>query len=573
MADDPIATEQPKAETSSPEVLVREGETALADFANGLIEEATRGRREQAHEDDWKDWEDHFWGQMWPDNLPTFKPPIVENELQSLILTEVSDLSDARPTVFIQKNPQHPERDEAVERAFHATWQRHAVDQVIMQGSLHGMVFPLGFFTCLWNPTALQGLGDLVIQAKHPRQVLPDPDAMDDDRWRYVTIQDAMDLLDIRKMWPDQGWRVKPEAGYSLKLDQRAGTQQRSGWYQGPMYSQGGSQVAEGYAKARAVVNSIFIYDDALEEEIQETKDETGNVLSLSLVRRSKYPNGRLIQMANNVVLYDGPNPYWGRFPVVRVPMFPTLDTFWPPVSPFGSVLELQKAANKVESLKVENVLRLNAGLLIADADSGVDPNTFMNIPGQCILKKPGSDVHVQYPPPMPQDMVMMPEQLRYTMKLILGFPPSRVGMGARGNVSAELNETEISQSMSLSRLRGRLLHHSVQKLAEMILARMAQFYTTARGLAYVAPGGKWESVPWRPLDEPQGYSVHVDPASFTVRSKSMMQRLYLQLAKAGKIGTPDLLKMLEIPNAEEVGERMMKELALQAQAKENKKK
>jgi hypothetical protein len=79
--------------------------------------------------------------------------------------------------------------------------------------------------------------------------------------------------------------------------------------------------------------------------------------------------------------------------------------------------------------------------------------------------------------------------------------------------------------------------------------------------------GNKWEAVPWEPVTNPDAYAAHVDQSSFQVRSKTMMQRLYLTLAKLGKMPTEDLLKVLEIPDADEVAKRLKDELTLMAMA------
>jgi hypothetical protein len=149
-----------------------------------------------------------------------------------------------------------------------------------------------------------------------------------------------------------------------------------------------------------------------------------------------------------------------------------------------------------------------------------------------------------------------------------MGYPTSRTGAGTHGNIAAELAETEISQSMGLTRLRGRLLYQSVQKAVEMLFARMAQFYQTPRHLPYIQDG-RWRSVKWEPVAAPEAYAVHVDPASFQIRSKTMMQRIHLALAKMGKMPTGRLLNALEIPDAEKIAEELKQELTLMALAKQ----
>jgi hypothetical protein len=132
--------------------------------------------------------------------------------------------------------------------------------------------------------------------------------------------------------------------------------------------------------------------------------------------------------------------------------------------------------------------------------------------------------------------------------------------------VAAELAETEISQSMGMTRLRGRLLYQSVQSAVQMVFARMAQFYTTPRHLPYIE-GGDLKGIQWEPVARPQDYIVHVDPDTFNVQSQTMMQRLYLALAKMGKMPDARLFRALKIPDADVVAGELKEQMALQAAA------
>ena len=565
------APEQPQdtQDKPAPSVLARVGEAELSEWVDRLYVESERAKSEQAKTQKWDEWLNSYWGEIWDKELPTFKPPIVVNELQSLLLQEISDLTDSPPRIFVQSDATVKQREKEREKAIQAYWKREFVDLQVMLATLDAVIYPLGFVGVTYDPTADFGRGKLITKARSPMSVFPDPDCVDDDDWRYVILRDVMDLVAIRAIWPDHGWRVRPNDKWSIRdsnNNSQASTRGLGSQYSGPLYSgasAAGSRI-DGYIKARASVLSCFILDNSVEEEIVERVNEQAQT-TLVTVRKKKYPHGRLIQVAGDVVLYDGPNPYIRRFPLVRIGLQPSVHTFWPPVSILANVLELYKSANKLDSLVVENGIRLNAGMLVADTNSGLDPATFASIPGQLILKNPQSGLDVKYPPPMPPDMIQGGERLRNYARNVLGFPPSRIGSGNRGNVSPELTETEISQAMGLTRLRGRLLHNSVQKLVELIFSGMARFYQDSR-IFPNSRGDRWDPIQWSPVSSnPEKYVVHVDPASFQVRSRTMLQRLYFMLAKMGKMPNDELLDALEIPNAEEVGEKLNKQLQMEA--------
>jgi hypothetical protein len=549
----------------------RPGEARLAEWVETLYLDSEKAKDDQASTSNWEDWLNSYWGDLWDRDMPSFKPPIVVNELQSLLLQEVSDLTDSPPRIFVQADHRTPDRDKSREKAIQAYWKREFVDHQIMLATLDAAIFPMGFIGVTYDPAADFGRGRLITRARSPYSVFPDPDATDDDDWRYVVLRDVLDVVAIRDTWVDHGPRVMPDNKYSLKdNDSHSKTHAVTGLtgkYAGPMYAgTAGFTKVDGYVKARAAVLSCFILDGAVEEEIIERLNEQAEKTLVS-VKRKKYPHGRLIQVANGIVLYDGPNPYVRRFPLVRVSLQPTIHTFWPPASILSGVLELYKSANKLDSLVVESGIRLNSGMIVAGTNSGIDPATFTNIPGQIILKQPQSEFVVTYPNPMPADMVQAGERFRGYARTVMGFTPSRTGAGQRGNVSPELTETEISQAMGLTRLRGRLLHNSVQKLVEVIFAGMARFYQDSR-IFPNSRGDRWEPIQWKPVTgSPEDYIVHVDPASFQVRSKTMLQRLYFTLAKMNKITDGELLQALDIPNAEELSQELSTELKQKALA------
>ena len=541
----------------------RAGEAKLCEWLDGLFTEASQARKTDAKEDMWDDWNSGFWGEQWKSPMPSYKPPIVVNELKTLILTEVSDITDDPPKIFVTKDPIKGDRDKDAEEFMRAFWIKEQVDLQVMLAFLDSMIIPAGFLTCVWDPTRDFGKGNIVVSCRDPKSVYPDPDAVDDESWRYCFFEDFEDVVYIRKRWPIHGERVEPDSAYSSGIVDAKERRGSSGKYSGPMSGMDGSEGTE-FSKGRARILTLFIEDDETEDTTEEYEEEGEK--KLRVVERKKYPNGRMIQKAGNVILYDGPTIYSDRLvPCIRIIAQPSPHMFWPPESPLSGVLEVTRAANKMDSMVVENGIRLNVGERITD-DSSIDPKTEAAIPGSTRRIRPGSKYDIKYPPPMPADMINGGERFRGFTAKVLGFTPARIGSGTKGNVSAELTETEISQTMGLSRLRARLLHNSMQKLVSMMFARMAQFYTTDRMIPNIS-GGDFRPIKWKPISESDKYGAHVDPSSFQIKSKTMLQRLYLTLGKMGKIPDGTLLEILEIPDHKEVAKQLAQQLQLMAQA------
>lgn len=552
-----------------PEPLARPHESEICEWVESLRDDASRRRDEDASFREWDTWENQWWGkQMWPEGLPSWKAPVNINEMKMVLLSELSDLTDSKLRVFVQKSHDNGDRDQMVEDAIQALWARDFIDHTLMLAALDAIKFPCGFIRTLWNPTADKGRGAIEVRVVPPKNVYPDPDAPDETAMQYLIIQDDMDLVEIRRLWPDHGFRVKPDSRYKLS-DGAKGAGTGGVNYKGPLYAAGYGVGLEGYSKPRACVMTCFVKDPTIEDRLVDQGWNEDGTKKIERIRNYKYPNGRLIQIANGVVLYDNPNPY-PDWTLTRICLDPSPNQFWPKTSIVGAVVPNYQAANKLDSAVLENALRLNGGKIIMDANAGLDPGKMSNIPGEVWMKNPSANISIMYPPQMPPDMINAGERLRtMTTQKGLGHNPSRSGMAGAGNVAADLVETEISQSMGLTRLRGRMLFVSVQRLSEQIFARMAQFYTVSRSMPRINMDG-FSTVQWTPLEPSQrdAYSVHVDPASFQVRSKTMLQRLYLTLAKLGKIPNKQLLQMLEIPNADAVYEQWEKETALVAMSK-----
>lgn len=546
---------------------------------------AARAKRDIAGFDKFQDWLDLYSGKHYPDTMPSYRPPVVANELRTLVLSEASDLSDAGLRIYVMRDPQSRGRDEQAERALRAIWVRQQVDLKLVEAVVWYFITGVGFLRVLWDPDAYYGYGDVVVEALDPRVVLPDPDAPDDQKWLYVGLESVLDLAEIKRLFPTTSWKVKPDDQYSVKETHDVGSRYGTGYapagltpsypYAGPLADSSLLLHAyPGYKKARARVLSFFVRDDTLETVVEPLTDPDGKPLldengnqRFQEIRRLKYPGGRYIVGANGAILVDSPNPNpGGDFGILRVVLEPTLGRFWG-TGFTQQTGELQLSADKLLSSMVENAIRLNNGIVVVRGNTGVDWETFSGIPGQIVQLGRDGDFDIKYPNPMPPDMVQAPWRLLDLQRRILGFPDPRTGLGGRGNVSPELTETEIAQSQGMTRLRAKYLYHTVQRLAEMIFARMAWGYTVERVIPAVE-GERFEPVVWQPIERPERYAVYVDPASFQVMSRSMLRRLSLALYRLGLIDRRAALEVLGWPDWESVADRLDKAEQLAAAAK-----
>jgi hypothetical protein len=537
-----------------------------------MADESERVRQQEAAFHHFNRWMDMFYGKHWSHDMPTYKPPVVINELRTLILSEASDLSDSDLRIYVMRDPRTGQRDEQVERALRACWAREQINLKLAYAVCWALICGTGFIRGQWDPDGFHGMGDLIVDDVDPRYILPDPDAIDDKRWQYVIVETVMDIQEIRRLFPTEGMRVRPEDRWSIKDKSTKRISAIDGgvaWaqYEGPLSDTSlVGRSLPGYKKGRARVLDCIVNDDSVETVLEpDGVDSTGQPTYRSKIQ-AKYPNGRRIIGANGVILFDGPNPNpRGHFGIFRVVLEPPLGRFWG-TGFVQQTSELQLAADKLMSAIVENAIRLNNGIYVASTNTGVDWESFTGIPGQIVTINQGSSFDIKYPPPMPPDMVQSPWRMLDMQRRLLGFPDARMGVSARGNVSPELTETEVSQSQAPTRLRSRLLYYTVQRIAEYLFAMMAKNYTTPRAIPSVE-GEHFAPVMWQPIENPENYHVYVDPASFQVMSRTMLKRLGLALFRLRAIDRKSVLEALGWPNWEEVSARMDQTEAQAAQA------
>lgn len=550
-------------------------EDRLWSWLENMLYESAKIRNREAQFERISGWMDLYNGKHWPSIMPSFKPPVVINELRTLILSEASDLTDNDLRIYVTRDARTQGRDQEVERALHAIWANEQIDMKMMQAICWALICGTGFLRFQFDPDKGNGLGDIVVSAPDPRTVYPDPDALNDKDWQYVITETAMDLGEVRRLFPLTSKDLEPEDNLSLKAeDGKAATPRLATTeYLGPL-SENSSLMGgvPGYKKAMVRLLDCLVQDDATETEYETVNgvddnpmmDENGSIMTRSY-KKKKYPRGRRIVGANGKILYDGPNPD-DDFGIVRVTLEPTLDRFWG-TGFIQQTGELQLAADKLQSGVVENAIRLNNGIVVATTNTGLDWESFAGIPAQIVQINPGSTFDIKYPNPMPPDMIQAPERLLNLQRRILGFPDARTGTGGKGNVSAELTETEISQSQGPTRLRARMLYFTVQRIAETLLGMMMKHYTTPRAIPTVE-GESFKPVIWRPIEDNKDYSVYVDPASFQVMSRTMLKRLGVALYRLHAIDRHSLLETIGWPAWEETATRLNQAEAAAAQAK-----
>ena len=146
-----------------------------------------------------------------------------------------------------------------------------------------------------------------------------------------------------------------------------------------------------------------------------------------------------MIVRCDNLILYDGPNPY-RKFPLVPIQMTPPLMGFWCP-PPIRYSMPFQQLAETAQSQVYENVIRLNNGMVIINRGSGLNKDRIRGLPGE-LIEVDGMNakdaVFLLSPQALPDHMVRMPAELLAEDALDLGLQRRPRGKGWRGQYQRE---------------------------------------------------------------------------------------------------------------------------------------
>jgi hypothetical protein len=507
--------------------------------------------------------------------INTFRPQVMIPQLQTLVLNEATDITDASIKVYITNQGK---RDEAREKYYQANWSQGCYNNRVLESIIWAMLTNLGYLQVGFSPSARRGKGVTWLESRDPETVNPDPFCKSDSDWSWVQWWDWIYIDEVRRRWPETGKLVRPRY-YSGSADPYGQVDTTLDYPEySPLSNQGNEPEKKIFRDNRVRVRTTFLFDNT-REKIASFAGSDAEALRLVHPRFGyKYPDGRWITDCNDIILSDGnnwcpqlPDDERGTFPLVRVAAMPTIANFWGP-APIDLSRSLQNLGERIYTQLFENIVRLNNGVIVFRENTGIDPNSIGWLPGEIVVIKNNSDPPVVInPQPLPQHMITVPASLFSLQKELQGFSESRQGQSGGGNVSPDLFDATLWQSHYMTRLRGRLLSESLQRLAQIVWYVDARYKSIADRV-FVPNAGKNEpqSAEWEPInsDSLDDYDAHLDPGSLQVVSAGAMRSVIMALSKTGMIPTKTVLETFSIPQAGELADENYQEKALAAMGK-----
>lgn len=529
------------------------------------------------------------WGENWTQEMidfhnleyssisatPSYRPRVILPELQFLLMSEATELTNDSPKVYISVNGK---RDEGREKAFAAQWRLGRFNNRIFDAVLWSQYTNPGNIQVGFDSNIRNGKGMVWLRARDPESFDPDPHATNDYDWSFCVAEDYFYVDDIRRMWPEEGHRVKIAAGYDdYEQDEATG----SGFDLSLELPPGPLRVdaPEGFEQRRngprARVRYCFVKDYAREvvKEIAGERTAQGLELLVRPEKRWKYPFGRFIVECQGIKLADGPNwcpklpqDDFSTFPFAGVWSLPHLKSYYgPPPVRYGK--GTQDIAEKMYTQLIENMIRLNNGQCWIPEDSGIDIDAYGGLPGEVQVYRGEKPPTITWPNNIPQHMTQIPELLLQKVARYVGWTPERQGQAGQGNISPDLYDAALFQSQSLLRMKARMLSETYHRLAALTFHMMVKFKTLPDRMR-PPRGDDKEAITWSPIPDGAEVDMELDETSIDALSAQMMKNLVLALAKTGMVPNQFVLETLGIPNAEEMAGAATRQQELAALSK-----
>jgi len=506
--------------------------TDLAKNIQNLYEVAKRHRKEI--DKNWGRWFNFYIGKQHKDLIPSTKKDIALNYCFSTIETIVPIMTDNRPRLYVV--PQERTDEQAARLAdavLEWLWSNVLhMDIKLPQIIRSALIWGTSFLKVYWDSYK----NEIGISVLDPHEIFVDPEAIDFDEARYVIHAVIRDIAYIRRAYPEHGYEVQPDTNYSsLRDEERLETT--------------GDWKAD-IGKKALVLECWLREPDELEEYVEETPE--GPVTK----KQPKYPQGRVITVANNIVLRDIPNPY-EDFPFIKFEDYQVPNRFWGQ-GEIEQIVLLQQEINKRKAQIMKNADLIANPPLIVPRDSGVDADNLTNEPGMIL------EPNTMESRPIWMDAKELPsfvfnllERSKFELDSITGVHDVTQGRRPTG-ITAGVAIAELQEAAQTRiRLKVRIMEAALCRAGFKILQRVKDNYDELHYLRIIGEDGRPQIVEFTGKDINFDFKIQVEAGSSMPvnRYTRFQQALLLYNAKA--IDAQALLEAANWPDREKVLARM----------------
>lgn len=457
-------------------------------------------------------------------------------------------------------------------------WNDYAHD-AMMDGAFigkgHTHVFPLR------DPYT--GLYELHLEAVDPQRFYPDPTKSRLHECRFVVYEPELDMATLRRIFPDTWQLIKPQNRPIGKLNDATYSRTDSELIYGP--STGEIGITKDGMMVERVANVAFIYlkDPSVIEEVKDVLEKEpsmgfkcqncGNEFERDDAvvmadnpkmahcpecmgvdpqqimlppqfrtiqeKRKLYPNGRLICITDNALLYDDENPHQlsGVFPFAACEYYRVSGRYWG----YGDVALLkrvQQALNKNMSQAIDFMRLAGNGPLEVPAEVPAYRN-LGNAPGDQVPVPAPFMGLARYLSPTGYNVQMhqiIDEALRRDMQEVSGVTDVALGIAPSAPTSGvEVQSRQRAASTRLG-LHLKALNQYRSDLADIVWQMMNQYYAEPRAYQLRRPSGELEAIVLEVSELPRDVAVKVSANIDQIEKDNLFGQNLMMAVEKGQV-------------------------------------
>lgn len=474
--------------------------------------------------------EDYYKNDQWKrKNVDSrrIKPTInyVFTTVESLMPYLTSNVPDP---VVLPVTPDDEEKAQDLTKITKLILQKNGIEKALQLGERMRLKLGTAIWKVYFDPTKLNGLGDIAFEVIDPINFFIDPNEVDNiQNARYVMTATKRSLEYIRQRFPDEAKDIVPDQHYTDLA----------------VYGDEASDIDPRQTQA-----TLFEY--------WKKDPEEGLV--------------RIVVAGETLLRYDTEFYMHGKYPFIRAVNYPVQKSFWG-MSETEQLVEMQDILNKLMQIVIENVALANGQLLVDKTASGLkDIRAIANE-----LWKPGLTIPVNDVNSIkkldgvvaPSWVINLIQLIQKNIEMVTGVSPLYLGQ-APGSVTAASGILAL-QEQATARVKLKLQEQGrlIEELVKFIIAYAVEFYTEDRYFRYLDEQRQpqWIQMSRDDLAKKDSdgnliipeFDVTVEVGFDTPMSRAYIEQMAMQLYQMGVINAVEVLKTMNFPNKEEIISRL----------------
>lgn len=557
----------------------------------------------------------YYNGDQWERSMPRHRAQIADNRCFANVEAVLPIVTDNRPRADIEaKEEQDQELVEQLADAYYAKWDDLDLQMKGEQAMKSALTLSEGYWKVYWDPLAANGYGDIRIDVVSPKNMWFDPNARDyllKDAY-YVGYTALVRLSGLKARYPNKArlleskWMISnlSQEDRDLFNDESLAGEGASddGDGSGTRWVNAKGGLLDGSEKME--LSEVWVDDMTIKEltpdyivvfDGSKPPQEHSPELEQHMIQQGidfdivgakdlpklgyedgtryirKYPNGRIITVAGDVLLVDKPSPYkHGRSPYVRFFRYPVPDSnyFYGEID---QIIPLQDELNKRKSQIIDIMNITSNPPMLVNVASGIKASKMTNEPGLIIsTNMPVNDAAKWLQVPnIPSALFAQVEQISQDIDTVSGVHDITQGRRPTGITAAAAIETLQEAAQTRIRLCARYYEYSLKHATELMLSMIWDYYRNNRTIRKkTADGYEFKTVNFANAELAGGLpDVTIKSGSTMPISEAIRRQDAKELLQLGAIDKKSTLDVYNWPDKKEVLARVEKAEQAQMEA------